>query len=190
MMPAAGAVCVSPELAEELQTFQRGDVVGALEGFSASGGVAGWACRWPGSQGAPLTVVLNLEDLLHSGRNWRLAELIAQRPRPDLPALERERDCGFLFLGHSGVELPPHSSGMVLRAFALAPDPRELAGSPLRLDSEIYAQLRELCHLGLGRPARLVGVDSHLLRGWASGAALASIGGGAASRGSGGDSTG
>ncbi len=176
---------LSAELPEELNHLCRGDVVGELEGFSASSGLAGWACRWPpASAEAPgtaaphqhqhqhqhLTVVLTLEDLLRPGRNWRLAELIAQRPRTDLPALELERDCGFLFLGHSGVALPPHSNGMVIRAFALTPEPRELAGSPLRLTGETYAQLSELCLLGLGQPARLIGLEGHQLRGWATGA--------------------
>jgi hypothetical protein len=48
--------------------------------------------------------------------------------RPDLPALELERACGFLFLGQSGVELPPHSSGMVLRAYMLAVRCKEIEG--------------------------------------------------------------
>jgi hypothetical protein len=65
---------------------------------------------------------------------------------------------------------------LVLRAFCrLSATNRqdtwqELPGSPLRLDGERYAELRELCHLGLGRRARLVGLQGHQLRGWASGA--------------------
>ena len=170
---------LSAELSQKLSHFIRGNVVGQLEGFKPSGGLDGWACRWPQSNGtspgdqqpaAPLQVVINLEDLLNPSRNWRLADLIAQRPRLDLPVLELERACGFQFLGHSGVELPPHSSGMVIRAFALTPEPQELAGSPLRLDGETYAQLRELCQIGLGWPARLLGLEGHQVRGWACGA--------------------
>jgi GT2 family glycosyltransferase len=167
-------------LPSEIQHLQRGPVVGELEGLLPTGGVAGWVCSAAavadGTSTPPLTVRLVLADLLQPNRSWRLAELPAQTPRPDLPALELERACGFLFLGHSGVELPPHSSGMVLRAFCRLPSPhpqdswQELAGSPYRLDGERYAELRELCRLGLGRRARLVGLQGHQLRGWASGA--------------------
>ena len=184
---------VVPQVAEPVQTaspqelrhLQRGPVVGELEGFAPTGGVAGWVCALASgpsqhSQDAnaapPLAVRLVLADLLHPSRTWQLAELQAQQPRPDLPALglELEQACGFLFLGHSGVELPPHSSGMVLRAFCQLPAQatetwQELPGSPLRLDGERYALLQELCRLGLGRRARLVGLDGHQLRGWASG---------------------
>jgi GT2 family glycosyltransferase len=154
-------------------------VVGELEGFLPSGGVAGWACTaaavlTENASSPPLLVRLVLADLLQANQNWRLAELPAQTPRPDLPALQLQRACGFLFLGHSGMELPAHSSGMVLRAFCRLPHEgqeiwQELAGSPLRLDSERYAELRELCRLGRGRRARLVGLHGHQLRGWASG---------------------
>jgi GT2 family glycosyltransferase len=166
-------------LPSEIQHLQRGPVVGELEGLLPTGGVAGWVCPAAavadGTSTPPLTVRLVLADLLQPNRSWRLAELPAQAPRPDLPALELERACGFLFLGHSGVELPPHSSGMVLRAFCRLPAARqdtwqELPGSPLRLDGERYAELRELCRLGLGRRARLAGLQGHQLRGWASGA--------------------
>jgi O-antigen biosynthesis protein len=170
---------VTAALPSELQHLQRGSVVGELEGLLPSGGVAGWVCPAAavadGASSPPLSVRLVLADLLQPNRSWRLAELPAQRPRPDLPALELERACGFLFLGHSGVELPPHSSGMVLRAYCRPPDTPpntwlELAGSPLRLDGERYAELRELCRLGLGRRARLAGLQGQQLRGWASGA--------------------
>jgi len=168
------------DLPQELSQFIRGKVLGALEGFDSSGGLHGWVCRWPQSNGetkgnqhpaAPLPVILIIEDLLDPSRNFRLAELIAQRPRSDLPSLEIERACGFQFLGSSGRELPPHSRGMVVRAFALAPEPYELAGSPLRLDAKTYAQLSELCQIGLGRPARLQGLEGHHLPVVARGAA-------------------
>lgn len=179
MAPQARATPAKPvpvALPQELQHLQKGPVVGELEGFAATGGVAGWVCAAEADGTTPpLPVRLVLADLLHPSRSWQLAELLAQRPRPDLPALELERACGFLFLGHSGVELPPHSTGMVLRAFcrlpATSPETwQELPGSPLRLDGERYAELQELCRLGLGRRARLVGLQGHQLRGWASGA--------------------
>jgi GT2 family glycosyltransferase len=183
---------VTAVLPSELHTLRRGSLVGELEGFLPAGGVAGWVCpatsitagaitEASGDTGTPpLTVRLVLADLLQPNHSWQLAELPAQRPRPDLPALELARACGFLFLGHSGVELPPHSSGMVLRAFCRLPDHatattteietwQELPGSPLRLNGERYAELRELCRLGRGRRARLVGLQGHQLRGWASG---------------------
>ncbi|MEB3362240.1 MAG: glycosyltransferase [Synechococcaceae cyanobacterium] len=116
-----------------------------------------------------LRVRLTLEDLLHPGHTWILAELPAQRPRSDLPAPEVRRDCGFLFHGYSGVELPPPSSGLVVRAFALTPAPQELAGSPLRLSGEAYTTLQELCRTGLGHHARLTGLDGHVLSGWGCG---------------------
>lgn len=173
-MPAA--------LSQELQRLARGPVVGEFEGFVPTGGLVGWVCATPGNDtggsGSPLTVRLLLSDLLNPNRSWRLADLVAQRPRPDLPLVDLNRDCGFLFLGHSGVELPAHSVGLVLRAFARLsgregePDSwQELAGSPLRLDSESHALLQELCRIGLGRPARLTGLSGHQLCGWASGSA-------------------
>ncbi len=167
-------------LPQELQRLARGPLVGEFEGFAPTGGLVGWVCVTPGSDpsvsGSPLTVRLLLSDLLNPSRSLRLADLVAQRPRPDLPLVDLSRDCGFLFLGHSGVELPPHSVGLVLRALARLPDRegaqdswQELAGSPLRLDSESHALLQELCRIGLGRPARLTGLRGHQLCGWASG---------------------
>ena len=155
----------------ELAPLQRGAFLGELEGFLASGGIGGWACRWAeATSHSPLQITLTLEDLLNPSSCWQLAEVLAQRPRPDLSGAVLERNCGFLFLGHSGVELPPHGRGLVLRAF-FDPERRvELPGSPLRLDAERYARLQDLCRLGLGRRARLEGVAGYQIRGWASGA--------------------
>ena len=147
--------------------FERGPYRGQLEGFSPAGGLSGWACH-TAPEAAPLELNLTLEDLLTS-RRWLLAQVIAQRPRPDLLASGVDSPCGFLFLGHSGVELPPPSNGLVVRAFFDAERRFELPGSPLRLDGERYAELQELCHLGLGHRARLMGLEGHQLRGWATG---------------------
>ena len=175
MMGKLVAKTVPAELSQQIQHLRKGPVVGELEGFAATGGVTGWVCTAELGDGkSPLPVRLVLADLLQPSRSWQLVELVAQRPRPDLQALDLERACGFLFLGHSGAEMPPYSSGMVLRAFCRLPNTitetwQELPGSPLRLGSERYAELQELCRLGLGRRARLVGLEGHQLRGWASG---------------------
>lgn len=164
---------MSAEPSPELYHLRRGGIVGALEGFTMAGDIAGWVCHShdqnSGQQGLALTVRLHLEDLLQAGHNWLLAELTAHRPRPDLPATGLNRHCGFRFYGQSGLTLPPHSSGMVLRAFALSPEPQELAGSPLRLQANTYEQLVMLCQRGLGRPAQLLGLEGHRLYGWARG---------------------
>jgi GT2 family glycosyltransferase/glycosyltransferase involved in cell wall biosynthesis len=160
----------TPLLPSELAPLQRGAFLGELEGFLGSGGIGGWACHWgQGGSRGPIQVTLTLEDLLNPSSCWKLAEVLAHRPRPDLPGDVLERNCGFLFLGHSGVGLPPHGRGLVLRAFFDAERRVELPGSPLRLDAERYARLKDLCLLGLGRRARLGGVTSHQIRGWASG---------------------
>ncbi|SBO44338.1 glycosyltransferase [Cyanobium sp. NIES-981] len=163
---------LSEPLATELEPLRRGPYLGRLEGFLEAGGVGGWALRWPAEpeQGpTPLRLSLSLEDLLDPSRRWTLADLVAQRPRPDLHASGITEACGFLFLGHSGMELPPASNGLVLRAFFDEARRHELPGSPLRLDAEAYARLNELCRLGLGRPACLAGLEGLDVRGWASG---------------------
>jgi GT2 family glycosyltransferase len=118
----------------------------------------------------PLSLQLTLEDLINPDSRWRLAELQANRPRADLLAQGIERDCGFVFLGHSGRDLPPRTSGMVVRAFFDAERRIELPGSPLRLDAERYQLLRQLCRTGLGREACLGPVRGPYLAGWAIGA--------------------
>jgi len=139
---------------------------GRLEGLQADVGLVGWL-----QSEAPAMVVLTLEDLLQPGQRWKLAELKADRPRPDLRAEGIHMDCGFAFLGHNGRDLPPRSSGMVVRAFEQRADDRfELPGSPLRVDAERYNQLRRLCRIGLGRDACLGPVRGAYLAGWATGA--------------------
>ena len=121
----------------------RSAVAGLLEGFSPAGGHRGWACAGtPRPKPEPLQVQLTLEDLLNPRSRWLLAQVISQRPRPDLLASGVDTSCGFLFLGHSGVELPPPSNGLVVRAFFDAERRIELPGSPLRLDGERYAGCR------------------------------------------------
>ena len=75
-----------------------------------------------------------------------------------------------MFLGHSGRDLPPRTSGMVVRAYFDAERTVELPGSPLRLDAERYQLLRQLCRTGLGRDACLGPVRGPFLAGWAIGA--------------------
>ncbi len=172
--PEIAARSLADPVEPELQCLRRGPYQGRLEGFQEAGGLAGWATVWPldpVSPSAPLLVRLTLEDLLNGdgSRCWLLAEMLAQRPRVDLQSSGVEAACGFLFLGHSGVHLPPFSSGLVLRAFFDAEQSHELPGSPLRLDAQAYARLKELCLLGLGRPARISGLEGPTVRGWASG---------------------
>jgi hypothetical protein len=141
---------------------------GRLEALDARTGLIGWAMRLDGPSD-PLTLQLTLEDLLNPESRWKLAEVVANRPRPDLRAQGVEADCGFVFLGHSGRDLPARSSGMVVRAFFDAELCFELPGSPLRLDAQLYQLLRQLCRTGLGRDACLGPVRGAYLAGWAIG---------------------
>ena len=144
---------------------------GQLEGLEPRTGLVGWAAAFDASTGSePLTIRLTLDDLLNPSSRWKLAECTANRPRPDLKAQGVEADCGFVFLGHSGRDLPPRTSGMVVRAFFDAEFTLELPGSPLRLDAERYQLLRQLCRTGLGRDACLGPVRGPYLAGWAIGA--------------------
>jgi len=147
--------------------------IGRLEGLDARIGLIGWATDSAEAElqePQPLTLQVTLEDLLDSAKRWKLTELLANRPRPDLRAQGIEADCGFVFLGHSGRDLPPRTSGMVVRAFFDAERLHELPGSPLRLDAERYQLLRQLCRTGLGRDACLGPVRGPYLAGWAIGA--------------------
>jgi GT2 family glycosyltransferase len=161
---------MAAELPAALARLQRGPYVGELEGFDPAMGLRGWA--WAlGADPAdpPLTIKLTLEDLLDPASRWKLAEMVAQQPRPDLQAQGLTRPCGFAFLGHSGRELPPRTSGMVVRAFFDAERSAELPGSPLRLDAGGYQVLRQLCRTGLGRKASIAGLQGCQLLGWAVG---------------------
>ena len=159
---------MSRPMAPALAALQRQGYAGQLEGLDAQHGLVGWAIS--GEPSEPLTLQLTLEDLLDGASRWKLAEVVANRPRPDLRAQGLEGDCGFVFLGHSGRDLPPRSSGMVVRAYFDAERTVELPGSPLRLDAERYQLLRQLCRTGLGRDACLGPVRGPYLAGWAIGA--------------------
>ena len=135
----------------------------------------GWALQIPSGIGdqpdspAQLSIQLTLEDLLNPAHRWKLAELEASRTRPDLRSQGLSGSCGFAFLGHNGRDLPPRTSGMVVRAFFDEERSLELPGSPLRIDAERYQMLRQLCRTGLGRDACLGPVHGPLLAGWAIG---------------------
>ncbi len=161
---------MAAELPAAMARWQRGPYLGQLEGFEATTGLSGWACRHDaGPADPPLPIHLILEDLLDPASRWKLAEPLAQRPRPDLQAQGIVPPCGFAFLGHSGRELPPRTSGMVVRAFFDREGSFELPGSPLRLDSERYQLLSQLCRTGLGRRASMAGLQGTVLLGWALG---------------------
>jgi GT2 family glycosyltransferase/glycosyltransferase involved in cell wall biosynthesis len=157
-------------------SFRRGSFLGQLEGLDQRSGLVGWAIRLPSTQGdadssaEPLRLQLTLEDLLNPAKRWKLAELETSRPRPDLRSQGLPGTCGFAFLGHNGRDLPPRSSGMVVRAFFDSERTLELPGSPLRIDAERYQLLRQLCRTGFGRDACLGPVHGALLAGWARGA--------------------
>jgi GT2 family glycosyltransferase len=115
------------------------------------------------------TIQIILEDLLNPAKRWKLAELEANRIRSDLRSQGLAMDCGFAFLGHNGRDLPPRSSGMVVRAYFDLELQVELPGSPLRIDAQRYQVLRQLCRTGLGRDACLGTVYGSLMAGWAIG---------------------
>jgi GT2 family glycosyltransferase len=165
------------QLTAALAMLQRGPFAGQLQGFDAAIGLVGWACRLDDEslnaaeegQSKTATIRLTVEDLFDSRRRWKLETLIAHRPRPDLQAQGLPLHCGFAFLGHCGGDLPPPSSGLVVRAYFDDAQQLELPGSPLRLDAELYQQLRRLCRTGLGRRARIAGVRAATVFGWAQG---------------------
>lgn len=148
------------------QLYRREHYIGNLDGLDARIGLGGWATT---VKFEPLIIQLTLEDLLSTENRWKLAEVVANRARPDLRAQGLGCDCGFLFLGHSGRDLPPRTSGMVVRAFFDEERKFELPGSPIRLGAEAYQVLRQLCRTGLGRDACLGPVRGAFLAGWAIG---------------------
>ncbi len=146
----------------------RGSWIGAFEGFAGDGSLQGWACALPGSEAEleRLRVRLVIEDLLSPGRTWPLADLSAALPRPDLDRQGLSHQCGFSFYGRHGLELPPRSTGLVMRALLLTEPGVELAGSPLRLDDQRYRLLEQLCR-PRGSEVRLDPLHGPFLVGWA-----------------------
>ena len=161
---------MATELAPELRSKRRGAFLGELEGLDPRYGIAGWALCDNGTADSELLIRITLEDLLNPQQRWKLADLPANRVRPELRSLGLPSGCGFAFLGHNGRDLPPRSSGMVIRAFFDEACSLELPGSPLRIDAERYQQLRQLCRTGLGREACLGPVRGPVIVGWAIGA--------------------
>ena len=142
---------------------------GALDGLNGHGALVGWACPLPLSADlAPLTVAVTIEDLLQPQLKCSLVEAAADLPRPDLQDQGLEFACGFLVQGPLATALPPHSTGMVLRAYAItANGPEELSGSPLRVGADLYQDLERLCHAGVEARAGFRPIDGPFLSGWA-----------------------
>ncbi|MGB7565696.1 MAG: glycosyltransferase [Prochlorococcaceae cyanobacterium] len=133
-------------LPASLHEFVRGSALGAFEGFSSSGALVGWVCALPsnGAEEGPLRVTLQIEDLLNPGPVWPIAEVSASLPRADRLELGLSANCGFVYGGGIPVELPPRSTGLVLRVRLVADPSQELAGSPLRINENRYHLLEQL----------------------------------------------
>ncbi len=147
----------------------RGSVIGGFEGFAPDGSLHGWACPLADQPAAapPLSVLLQVEDLLNPGRIWSLGEAEASLPRPDLVQQGLALNCGFAFPGRSGMEIPPRSTGLVLRALVQGDPAVELPGSPLRLDDDRYGALEQLRRRADGRFVRLDALNGPIVVGWA-----------------------
>ena len=154
-----------------LQALQRGAYLGRLELLDSDHGLVGWAARISSGAGppSPLEIRLVLEDLLDPSGSIPLGSVRAEAPRPDLRSQGIETDCGFAFRGPTAVELPPHSNGLVLRAYVDAADGTELPGSPVRLDAERHALLQRICRGGCRGRARLGPLEGSIATGWALG---------------------
>ncbi len=155
-----------------LNELRRGPYLGRLELLDAEVGLVGWATRLPNADGPPppLEIQLILEDLLDPARSIPLGTVRAEASRPDLLSQGIEADCGFAFRGIAGLELPPHSNGLVLRAFFDAADRTELPGSPVHLDAERHEVLQQICRGGSRGRARLGPLEGTVATGWALGA--------------------
>lgn len=158
------------EATASLAPLRRPGLVGRLEGWSPAGGLSGWACPWPlQPQASPLRLHLVLEDLLDPSGRLAIAELMAAQPRPDLLPLGVDQPCGFRFWWGSSHPLPPLSQGLVLRLFAAGEAGPELAGSPLRLDADTYAQIAHQRQHGPAREGALTALQAPQLQGWGRG---------------------
>jgi len=162
-------------LPSTLSALCRGPYLGRLELLDPDLGLVGWATQLPNADGPPppLEIQLVLEDLLEPSGSIPLGSVKAEASRPDLRSQGIEADCGFSFRGRAGLELPPRTNGLVLRAFFNAADRAdriELPGSPVRLDAERHALLQQLCHGGSPGRARLGPLEGSTATGWALGA--------------------
>ncbi|AFY28318.1 putative glycosyltransferase [Cyanobium gracile PCC 6307] len=158
------------EAIPSLAPLRRPGLVGRLEGWSPAGGVSGWACPWPlQPQAPPLRLHVVLEDLLDPSGRLAIVELMAAQPRPDLLPLGIEQACGFRFWWSPTHPLPPFSQGLVLRVFAAGEGGPELAGSPLRLDADSYAQIAHQRQHGPAREGALTTLQAPQLQGWGRG---------------------
>ncbi|KAF0652689.1 glycosyltransferase [Cyanobium sp. Copco_Reservoir_LC18] len=152
-----------------LAAWRRPGLVGRLEGWSAEGGLGGWACPWPlQPQAPPLRLQLLIDDLLDPGQRRLVAELTAAQPRPDLHPLGIAQSCGFRFWWGPSIPLPPYAQGLVLRVLT-AEGGVELAGSPMRLDAATYAQIDRQRQQGPLRDGALTRLEAPLLHGWGRG---------------------
>ena len=149
--------------------YQRGGWAGRLDDLSVAGALSGWACPIPPAAAAtPLQVRLVMEDLLQPGLSHTLAVVAAHIHRDDLEREGLTVPCGFLLTGPLEQQLPPRSTGSVLRAFLDTPDgPVELSGSPQRLNRERYRCLKQLqSQAGGDGGGGLHGLDGPLIHGW------------------------
>ena len=140
------------------------------------GQLSGWACSVappdaPPDHRAPAQVRLVVEDLLPPAQSWPMAEVAANRYRPELELEGRSAQCGFLVEGPLPLPLPVRGTGSVLRAFVLTPDGEvELSGSPQRLNPQRYRQLEALGRQGVARVGGAAGglhpLEGPWVHGW------------------------
>jgi len=160
---------VPSSLPAVIAPYQRGGWAGRLDDLSVAGALSGWACPIPPAAAAtPLQVRLVMEDLLQPGLSHTLAVVAAHIHRDDLEREGLAVPCGFLLTGPLEQQLPPRSTGSVLRAFLDTPDgPVELSGSPQRLNRERYRCLERLeSQAGGDGGGGLHGLDGPLIHGW------------------------
>lgn len=149
---------------------QRGDWAGQLDDLVGTRTLSGWACAVPPEAGStPAQVRLVIEDLLHPGVRWPVAQVAADRERDDLLQEGIAQPCGFLVPDLPAAQLPERTTGSVLRAWIDTPDgPVELSGSPQRLSLERYHRLEQLQQRRQGAAAAgLHGLEGPLVCGWA-----------------------
>jgi len=144
-VPTSLPLAIAPHL--------RGSWAGRLDDLMDGGQLSGWACAVaPSDHQAPAQVRLVVEDLLPPAQSWPMAEVAANRYRPELELEGRSAQCGFLVEGPLPLPLPVRGTGSVLRAFVLTPDGEvELSGSPQRLNPQRYRQLEALGRQGAAR---------------------------------------